>query len=399
MILYFRLIICTWLVLLTTASFSQENTENFQKPQKQISFAREKKSHSYYVRQAELWYTELKKDYTSEYSWFNYYRACRNAHGTADWKDDFANESPALKFGQEIVDSMKVYIPETFSYYFVAGSTGGVSSDGDLLMKAYKLNPDFEGIHATMATYATSIFDDKLRKEVNQRWYKRNEISIGLLNYAYNVLMSLEPNSVILSEHDNDTYPLWMLQDAKSIRQDVTVINIDFLLDENYRKTIFDKLEITPLDLGGIDLNKYSENWEKVVHHFLNSYKIENPLYIAMSMAPERYEGLNAHLYPVGLAFKYSTEKVDNTLLNIHLIENKFLLDYIYSHFYHDISEDMVNQLNLNYLTSFKICYHYYKKNNLTHSMIKIDNLVTFILDKIEPAELKSKYKDKFYNN
>jgi len=399
MSLYSRLIICSWSLLFTKVCFSQESIENFQKPEKQISFAREKKSLSYYVRQAELWYTEIKKDYTSEYNWFNYYRACRNAHGTADWKDDFVKESPALKFGQEIADSMKVYIPETFTYYFVAGSTGGVSSNGDLLMKAYQLNPDFEGIHATMATYATSIFDDNLRKDVNQRWFKRNEISMGLLNYAYNVLMSLEPNSVILSEHDNDTYPLWMLQDAKSLREDVTVINIDFLLDENYRKVIFEKLKIRPLDLGNIDLNKYSENWEKVVHHFVNYYKIENPLYIAMSMAPERYEGLNNHLHPVGLAFKYSTAKVENTFLNLELVENKFLLDYIFANFYPDISANIVNQLNLNYFTSFKICYHYYRKNHLTPQIEKIDKLVSIILDNIEPAEVRSKYKEKFYNN
>jgi len=397
--LYSRQLICFLLGLSSIASFSQGKKENFETPEKQISFAREKKSHSYYVRQADLWYNELKTDYKSEHHWFNYYRACRNAQGTADWKDDFVKESPSLKLGQEIADSMKVHIPETFTYYFVAGSTGGVTSDGDLLMKAYKLNPDFEGIHATMVTYATSIFDSTLRKDVNQRWYIRNEFSIGLLSYAYNVLMSLEPNSIILSEHDNDTYPLWMLQDAKNIRPDVTVINIDFLLYENYRKKIFDKLKIKPIELGFIDLNKYAENWEKVVHHFVNSYKIDRPFYIAMSMAPERYEGLNANLHIAGLAFKYSTSKVDNTLLNKQLIENKFLLDYIYNHFYNDISEDFVNQLNLNYLKSFKICSHYYKKHNLTNQLNKIDKMVSFILDKIESTELRSKYKVNFYNN
>jgi hypothetical protein len=388
-----------FVVLLSITSFCQETKENFETPEKQISFAREKKSHSYYVRQANLWYNELKKDYKSENSWFNYYRACRNAQGTADWKDDFVKESPSLKVGEEIADSMKVYIPNTFTYYFVAGSTGGVTSDGELLMKAYKLNPDFEGIHATIATYATSIFDDTLRKDVNQRWFKRNEFSLGLLNYAYNVLMSLEPNSIILTENDNDTYPLWMLQDAKNIRQDVTVINIDFLLYENYRKKIFDELNIKPIELGNIDINKYAENWEKVVHHFVNSYKTDRPLYIAMSMAPERYDGLKANLHIVGLAYKYSKSKLNNTLLNKQLIENKFLLDYLYNHFYYDISEDFVNIFNLNYLKPFKICYQYYKNHKLNNQLNKIDKMVSLILDKTESTELRIKYKDNFYKN
>ena len=384
-------------LLLPIFSFSQETKENFETPEKQISFAREKKSHSYYVRQANLWYSELKKDYKSENSWFNYYRACRNAQGTADWKDDFVKESASLKTGQEIADSMKVYIPNTFTYYFVAGSTGGVTSNGELLLKAYKLNPDFEGIHATMITYATSIFDGTLRKDVNQRWFKRNEFSHGLLNYAYNVLMSLEPNSIILTENDNDTYPLWMLQDTKNIRQDVTVINIDFLLYENYRRKIFDELNIKPIELGNIDINKYAENWEKVVHHFVNLYKTDRPLYIAMSMSPERYEGLESNLHVVGLAYKYSKSKFNNTLRNKLLLENKFLLDYLNNHVYYDISEDFVNKFNLNYLKSFKICYKYYKIQKLINQLNKIDKMVSLILSKIEATELRIKYKDNFY--
>ncbi len=51
----------------------------------QISFANESKPHSYYVKQAELWWKEIEKDKTSETSWYNYYRACRNAQGTANW--------------------------------------------------------------------------------------------------------------------------------------------------------------------------------------------------------------------------------------------------------------------------------------------------------------------------
>ena len=338
--------------------------ENIITPEKQISFAREKKTHNYYVKQAELWWGEVQKDEKSETSWFNYYRACRNAQGTADWKEEFVRESSALRLGVDIVKLMKTHIPDTFTYYFVAGSTGGVASDGDLLLKAYRLNPDFEGIHSDVVTYATTTLNDGLRKEVNERWFKRNELSPNLMAYAYNVLLSLEPGAILLTENDNDTYPLWMLQDVKNIRADVTVINIDFLLDGDYRTPTFRKLHIRPLEVGEIRVNDYSKNWEKVVHHFVTAYGTDKPLYLAMSMAPTRYEGLTADMYATGLAWRYSKKKIPTLALNRGLFDSKFFFDYIEDNFSYDISQKFVRELNLNYLPLLKECYSYYKSTN-----------------------------------
>ena len=119
--------------------------QSISKPEKQISFALEKKNHSYYVIQGELWWKEVENDSKSESNWFNYYRACRNAQGTNDWKDDFLKESKAMKLGSDIVKLMAKHIPNTFTYYYVSGSTGGVNpSAGQDLLKAYEMNPDFD---------------------------------------------------------------------------------------------------------------------------------------------------------------------------------------------------------------------------------------------------------------
>lgn len=199
------------------------------KPEKQISFALEKKPHSYYILQGELWWKEVEKDLNSESNWYNYYRACRNAQGTNNWKEDFLKESTAMRLGDDIVKLMAINIPNTFTYYFVSGSTGGVDpTAGQDLLKAYEMNPNFDGIDSDVVTLAQSLSDTLLRQKVNKKWFSKNNYSIGLLNYAYNVLMSVDKNAVLFTEHDNDSYPIWMLQDAKSIRKDVTVINIDF---------------------------------------------------------------------------------------------------------------------------------------------------------------------------
>lgn len=47
-----------------------------------------------------------------------------------------------------------------------------------------------------------------------------------LLNYSYNVLMSVE-GSVLFTEGDNTTLPLIALQDVWKVRPDVTILNLD----------------------------------------------------------------------------------------------------------------------------------------------------------------------------
>jgi len=330
---------------------------NNDQPETVYSVIYVQKPNGWYISQADLWKAEIDKDPQNADAWRNYYSAVRYARYTETIKTKEKRERL-----REIIDEMGRAIPNTYEYYYLKNKNDGDINNIEYLQKAYEIDPDNPELYSDFVGHYEFVGNEKKMEEFLDKWYTSQELAPGLLHYNYNVLMSTAKNAVLFTNGDNDTYPIWMLQKIKKVRTDVTVLNVSLMMAK--KEYLDRKLREKGIKLNYDELPAYrTQEFVSALGEYIAQNYSHIPVYFALTLWGEYFAPIKDNLYIVGLAYKFSTERLDNTALIQKNIQN-FRLDYLSFDWYSEnyLATSLMHKLNLNYVASMvSLVEHYYQ--------------------------------------
>jgi hypothetical protein len=149
-------------------------------------------------------------------------------------------------------------------------------------------------------------------------------------DYGRNMLGSLEPDAIIFTYGDNDTYPLWYLQQVERFRTDVRVANLSLLHTDWYTKQIRDREPKVPIRMSDAEIENLRPvalkgggiAWRNdlMVQHIIHETAWRRPIYFSTGAALDSWKAYADHLEMEGLARKLVPRQGSNQV-NVALLE------------------------------------------------------------------------------
>lgn len=320
-----------------------------------FSIVKQQKSQSWYLEQAQLWEKQLQQNSNNALAWKYLYQAKRNVF--------LLNENgPISKSNLDsVVNTLEKALPNSFESHYIKYYNSILYNERESqlphLLKAFEIDSNRTETYADLAVYAETNQKTDLKKAVLTKWYQANDIQPAILNYNYNVLMSVAKNGILFTHGDNDTFPLWMLQTVLGIRTDVVVINLPLFTLENYRNHLLKTLSINPKQPYPLnDKSRMGATSSEVGKWIVANFKGKN-WYMAETVSDEFYKSFEDSLFLEGLAFKFSEKKYDNVSILKENLENRFLKDYLKVAFTHNAGQEVADCLDANYIPAMVMVY------------------------------------------
>ena len=180
-------------------------------------------------------------------------------------------------------------------------------------------------------------------------------------DYAYNLLMNCDQDGILITNGDNDTFPLWALQEAYGIRRDVRIVNLSLLNTDWYAKQLKNLEPKVPISfsdaqIDGLthELNPFVEPTtyamkgagitvtlpgrkqqealrvqDKLVLNIVDSNKWRKPIYFAVTVSEDNFMGLDPYLQMQGMGYRVMPQAVPQDK-KIDIERTLYFLDKVY---------------------------------------------------------------------
>jgi len=165
--------------------------------------------------------------------------------------------------------------------------------------------------------------------------YSANDKSRDYLpwDYAYNILQSADKDAVLFTNGDNDTFPVWCLQEVYGVRRDVKVTNLSLINTHWYIKQLKNRLGV-PISFSDDQIDRLAHVMtpegevyrlqDRMVDDIITTNRWNLPINFAVTVpeANRKYQGenLDDHLLMIGMGYRVVKETgknmVDTTLMH-----------------------------------------------------------------------------------
>ncbi len=159
-------------------------------------------------------------------------------------------------------------------------------------------------------------------------------------DYAYNMLAGLEPDAILITNGDNDTFPLWYIQYVEYFRTDVRVVNRMLLNTPWYMKQVRDLEPKVPFNLTDPQIDALTPvrdardgsiiwTYQRAIQQIIQANAWRKPIYFAVTAPAEVWEPYADYLILEGMVRRLVPTKGSN-MIDEFMLERNFSEIFIY---------------------------------------------------------------------
>jgi hypothetical protein len=256
----------------------------------------------FYMEQYATWQSQVLFDQTDQEAWLNLYKSLRYRNYSERSK---AIQPAARKELDDLLLLMDQHVKGSYGWHMAHYLHEEKSDEGWAhLSKAYDLNPDEPDLWDDLLCMHQVQGDFQGAAQFASKLNQAKLFSPAVMEYSRNVLRSLEPNAVLITNGYVDTYPLYVLQYVKGLRKDVRIICLEWTGSQTY---VNDLAAVT----GVNGVRELRGNGAGILSA-LTSGQQHAPLYFALTIPPDQLKTFQHQLYCTGLAMKWSAVSLAN---------------------------------------------------------------------------------------